>query len=140
MNNRERYTPSEFIGINEIESVILHKYKWIFRRQPAPDVGIDVHIEIVDEGYPTAKFIAVQVKKGTSNFYLNSKRTKASYYASFEHYEYWTDSSIPVFIMGLLDDGELYWQYASDKNLYVKLSDSYRLDIPLNNKLNSDNK
>lgn len=140
MSNRERYTPTEFVGINEIESVILNEYKWIFKRQPNPDVGIDVQIEIVDDGYPTAKFIALQVKKGTSNFYLNAMRTKVSYYASFEHYEYWTDSSIPVFIMGLLDDGELYWQYASDKGMYEKLTESYRLDFPLNNKLNIENK
>lgn len=139
MKQKERYTPNEFIGLNEIEKVIL-EYKWIYRRQPSPDVGIDIQIEIVDDGYPTAKFIAVQVKKGNSNFYLNSKKTKASYYASPTHYEYWINSSIPVLVIGLLNDGNLYWQYASDKNLYEKLSESYRLDIPLNNKLNKENK
>lgn len=139
MSQRKRYTPTEFIGINEIESVFL-KYKWIFRRQSDPDVGIDVQVEIVDDGYPTAKFIAVQVKKGTSNFYLNAESTKASYYAKPEHYEYWTDSSIPVFVMGLLDDGKIYWQYASDKSLYVKLSESYRLDISLGNVLDMESK
>lgn len=139
MSQKERYTPTEFIGINEIEAVIL-AYKWIFRRQSDPDVGIDVQVEMVDDGYPTAKFIAIQVKKGTSNFYLNTKGTKVSYYAKPEHFEYWIDSSIPVFIMGLLDDGKLYWQYASDKSLYEKLSESYRLDIPIENILDLKSK
>ena len=59
-----RYTPTERIGINEVEKVIIKNIGWIFREQPIADVGIDAIIEQVENGEPTGKFIALQIKTG----------------------------------------------------------------------------
>jgi len=58
-----RYSATERIGVNAVEAIVLNDFKWIFRGQPISDMGIDAHIERVDEGTPSGKLIAVQMSK-----------------------------------------------------------------------------
>ena len=45
-----RYSTTERIGVNAVEHIVLHELGWIFREQPIVDMGIDAHIERVDDG------------------------------------------------------------------------------------------
>jgi hypothetical protein len=63
-----RYSPTERIGVSAIEHVVVSELSWIFREQPIVDMGIDAHIELVDETYrPTGQLIGAQIKTGASH-------------------------------------------------------------------------
>jgi len=69
MNRKKaRYSPTEYIGFNVTERIILNDFGWQFRPQPICDTGIDAHIERADKGKPTGKLIALQIKTGSSHF------------------------------------------------------------------------
>lgn len=51
---------TERLGISKCE-YFFNNNKWLFREQPIHDYGIDAHVEVVDNGQPTGKLIAIQV-------------------------------------------------------------------------------
>lgn len=103
-----RYNPTERIGINAVESVIVRELNWIFRDQPVCDQGIDAHIEIVSDGNPTGKLIGVQVKSGNSHFRETDRGYV--YYGSLTHLEYWLSYSLPVILVGYLpEEDKVVW-------------------------------
>src|SRR6266851_3434342 len=63
-----RYNAIERTGINAVESVVVNELKWIFREQPIADMGIDAHVELVEDGNPSGKLIGLQIKTGKGNF------------------------------------------------------------------------
>lgn len=130
---KDRYVNTEYLGVTKVQSIMFEDFNWIFRVQANPDVGIDAQFEIVEDGIPTAQFGAIQIKKGNSHFYKSKLRNRFTYYASKEHFDYWTQSSIPVFIIGVLDDNSVIWQYASDAKRYAIKNESYALKIPSSN-------
>jgi hypothetical protein len=128
-----RYTPTERIGINEVEKVIIKNIGWIFREQPIADVGIDAIIEQVENGEPTGKFIALQIKTGKGNFHTTEKGL--TYYASHIHYNYWLNLNIPIILVAHLpENGETYWQEISSINI-KKNKKSWKFEIPFKQKL-----
>jgi hypothetical protein len=66
---KSRYDNTEQLGIIEAYKIFVGDFKWIFREQPIVDMGINAHIEIVDDGNPSGKLIALQIKTGESYFY-----------------------------------------------------------------------
>jgi hypothetical protein len=48
-----RYSPTERIGVNATERIVVNDLGWIFREQLVVDQGIDAHIERVDNKEPT---------------------------------------------------------------------------------------
>ena len=108
-----RYSKTERIGINAVERLVLGELGWIFREQPIADMGIDAHIERVDNGKPTGKLIALQIKTGAGNF----KETKDSfiYYGSTTHLDYWTGHSLPVLLIAHLpESGQTLWVHINE--------------------------
>ena len=63
-----QFNPIERIGVHEVALVFLKAFGWIEREQPISDFGIDMHVEIVQEGRPTGQMIALQIKSGKSFF------------------------------------------------------------------------
>lgn len=59
------------------------------------DFGIDAHVEITSEDYPTGELIAMQIKSGMSFF---SQESANSYVFRTEgkHIEYWSNHTLPV--------------------------------------------
>ena len=51
---------------------------WMFREQTTHDYGIDAHVEIVQDGPPTGKLIALQIKSGISFFSEETEELKGS--------------------------------------------------------------
>src|SRR5262245_39656738 len=49
-------------------SIFFASTGWLFREQHGHDYGIDAHVEIVEDGRPTGKLIAFQIKPGSGYF------------------------------------------------------------------------
>jgi hypothetical protein len=81
----------------------------VFRETPNADVGIDGHVELVnDDGQATGANIAVQIKSGES--YLKEMGNSWAFYPSTKHIHYWEMYPLPVIL--LLHDpatGTIYW-------------------------------
>jgi len=56
------------IGVHKVGLKFLQDFNWIEREQPISDYGIDMHVEIINEGIPTGQLIALQIKSGDSYF------------------------------------------------------------------------
>src|SRR3569833_667200 len=89
-----RYDPTERIGLNVVERIVIDDLGWIFREQPIADMGIDAHLERVQDGKPDGKLLALQIKTGLSH--LNEKTKSYRYYGKLVHLDYWTGHSLPV--------------------------------------------
>ncbi|HHC6532808.1 TPA: DUF4365 domain-containing protein, partial [Vibrio parahaemolyticus] len=125
-----RYNPTERIGINAVESVVVRNLGWIFRDQPVCDQGIDAHIEIVDDGNPTGKLLGVQVKSGSSHF----KETTQGYvyYGSLVHLEYWLSYSLPVILVGYLpEEDKVIWAPITKSSIEYTPK-NWKITIPKN--------
>ena len=68
-----RYNRTERSGVIETDRIVTNQFGWIFREQPIVDVGIDALIEQVEDGNPTGRFLAVQIKTGAGNFFSISR-------------------------------------------------------------------
>ncbi|WP_149206761.1 DUF4365 domain-containing protein [Flavobacterium johnsoniae] len=129
----KRFDPTERIGVNATERIITKNLGWIFREQSIADVGIDAIIEQVENGEPTGKFIAIQIKSGIGNFYRNEKNL--TYYVSNVHYNYWLNLNIPIILVAHLpDEDETYWQQINLENLKKSKKDG-KLRFHLNSNL-----
>ncbi|WP_288458818.1 DUF4365 domain-containing protein [uncultured Chryseobacterium sp.] len=123
-----RYNPTERIGVNETEKIVIKNLGWIFREQPIVDVGLDAIIEQVENGEPTGKFIAVQIKSGLGNFYKTQKGL--TYYATNIHYNYWLNLCIPIILIAHIpEEGKTYWQEITETNL-KKNKKKWKIEIP----------
>jgi hypothetical protein len=132
-----RHSPTERIGVNTVEKIVLKDLGWIFRDQPIEDFGIDGIIEEVIEGNPTGRLIAAQIKTGDSHFKRNSG--VRIYYASAVHRHYWVNYSIPVILIGIVDNLEsAIWQSLEAKHFPLAKS-QYKLSIP-NHQILGDSK
>lgn len=123
-----RYSPTERIGVNETEKIVIQNLGWIFREQPIIDVGLDAIIELVENSEPTGKFIAVQIKSGAGNFYKTEKGL--SHYVTNIHYNYWLNLCIPIILIAHIpEDGKTYWQEITDRN-FKKNKKKWKIEIP----------
>lgn len=129
-----RYSETERLGVNAVESIILKEIGWIFREQPIVDVGIDAFIEQTINNQPTGKFIAVQIKSGLGN--VKEKQKEFTYYATNIHKQYWLGCTFPV-IMVLHDpkSNRTYWEELSD-DTFKKTPTKWKLSIFKNKELN----
>lgn len=135
----KRYSPTERLGVNETERIVLKELVWIFREQPIVDVGIDALIEQVKDGNPTGKFLAVQIKTGESHFSLSKE--KVTFYPTDVHCNYWLSIDIPMILVAHLPKREkTYWQYISWDNIQKTKKGGWKLEIPKEQELNKNAK
>jgi hypothetical protein len=133
-----RYEPTERVGVNAVEQLVLKDLGWIFREQPIVDMGIDAHIEFVDNGQPTGKLIAVQIKSGPSHF----RETDDAYVfrGALTHLDYWTNHSLPVILVAHLpESNRTLWVYV-DRNEVHRAEKSWTIPIPKTNVLSRQTK
>lgn len=134
--SKARYSPTEYIGINATEGIILNDFRWIFRPQPICDMGIDAHIERADKGKPTGKKIELQIKSGLGNF--TEHEDGLVFYGENVHLEYWTNHSNPVVLIGHLPEtGKTYWVRISTEHI-EKTPQKWKIKIPYSQELNSN--
>ncbi len=126
-----RYSPTERIGVNEVEKIVLNELGWIFREQPIEDMGIDAHLERVDKKYPTGKLIAIQIKTGESHF----SETKDSfvYYGKLVHLDYWTGHSLPVILVAHFPKNRQTLWVAINESTVERTPKAWKVSIPKSN-------
>ncbi len=111
-----RFSNTERLGVIKTDEIVTKNLGWIFREQSISDVGIDAIIEQVDNGYPTGKLIAVQIKSGKGNFHLSDK--KITHYISNIHYNYWLSLNIPIILIAYFPESdEFFWDEISESTL-----------------------
>jgi len=131
-----RYDPTERLGVNEVERIVLNELGWIFREQVIADMGIDAHIERIQDGNPDGKLLALQIKTGPSHF--NEKEESYTYYGKITHLDYWTGHSLPVVLVAHFpDSNETYWQVITEENV-VRTRKGWKVEIPKSNKFGKD--
>jgi hypothetical protein len=75
------------------------------------EAGIDAIAEVMDQGRPLARMIAVQVKAKDSGKYSAEDDTGFSYLLRAEDLEYWRPSNLPVIIvLYRRSDETFFWQ------------------------------
>jgi hypothetical protein len=126
-----RYSATERIGVNTVERIALDQLGWIFREQPIADMGIDAHIERVDDGNPTGKLVALQIKTGASHFRVANR--VLIYYGNASHLEYWTGHSLPVLLVAHLPEtDETLWVLVNEASV-TRTSEAWKIAIPRKN-------
>lgn len=126
-----RYNPTERKGINAVERIVLDELGWIFREQPIEDMGIDAHIERVDDRNPDGKLIALQIKTGLSHF--KEKKDSYTFYGKTVHLDYWTGHSLPVLLVAHLPDTtQTFWQLISEETVR-RTNKGWKVEIPKSN-------
>ncbi len=132
----KRYSSTDRIGVNATEKIFLTEFDWIFREQETVDVGIDALIEQSENGDPKGKFIALQIKTGSSHFH--SRKEGLVYYMSNVHYNYWLNFDMPVLLIAHLPDkGTTFWQEITKEKI-EKTKNRWKLLLPKSNILNKD--
>lgn len=101
---------NERIGVYHCAE-IAERNNWMFREQPVNDIGIDAHMEFVEESGKPKQLLAVQIKSGASWF----KEEKDSHIIfrgiSERQYHYWTTNSLPcIIVLYNPEDNRCIWQ------------------------------
>ena len=94
------------LGVNYVTDVVDRCECYFNKIEQENDIGIDGIIEFTQNGMPTGKCIAVQIKTGNS--FITKKKECIIPIGS--HYEYWKNYCMPVYgIVYSLDDNIAYW-------------------------------
>lgn len=125
------------LGVQAV-SLILTRLRWAVREQSTSDFGIDLQAEKLDEeGQGTGRLIALQVKSGKSWF-----RTRGAdyvYYGEERHRSYWSNHSLPVFIVIHDPDEDLtLWQRVEHHLIESGTNGRWAIGIPAENTLDED--
>ncbi|MEU9666795.1 DUF4365 domain-containing protein [Streptomyces bobili] len=115
----QRTQQTERAGVSWIEYQVTHKLGWVFRGQETVDMGIDAHLEIVDEvsREATGRLLGVQIKTGPSYF-----QTPTSdgwwFVCDADHVSYWLGHTLPVLVMLCdVDNERVYWQSVNEQTV-----------------------
>ena len=91
---------------------------WYFRSQPNCDIGIDAHMELVEESGRTKNLIALQIKTGPSWFTEKKDNCYLFRDISERQYNYWSHNSLPcILVMYNPNDGTCIWQELNEKTI-----------------------
>jgi len=126
-------------AVSRVDSFFIEKFHWIVREQSISDYGIDMQLEIIDNGNVTGALIALQIKGGNSHCRID-KDNNFIYRGELKHLEYWRYHSLPVMLIWYNpDDENLYWQRISIKSSNINiLKKGWTLKIPRTNILSAD--
>lgn len=134
-----RFTPTERLGVNQVEKIFLDDFGWIPRQVFQSDVGIDMEVEICDNGKPTGQLIGVQIKSGES-YFKKDIVGDIIYRGSTTHLDYWLNHSLPIIIvLHNPTDGQTVWQKIEEKKITVS-NKGWKTEIPSTQLLNKDSK
>ncbi len=103
----------------------------LFRPQQSADVGIDGHLEIVDEitDEPTGQIVGVQVKTGPS-YFVNPTSDGWILHLKRETVRYWLQYKVPVILIVVDVDARAAYWVRIDATTVIQTSKAYNLLIP----------
>lgn len=125
------------LAIDAVEKIFLRDFKWSFRRSSGSNNGIDARAEILDEGSPTGKLLALQIRpilpqKANAGDYI--------YRGESKHLDYWTKHSLPVYVVTVdPESGQVLWQRV-EKRLCEMTETEWSIAIPPTNVLDASAK
>lgn len=140
MSNYSESDETGDIGIDLVSLTVKRELSWIFREQPKNDLGIDGHIEIVNENREsTGRLIAAQVKTGSS-YFKHEKENGYIFYGDNKHLKYWLHHSLPVVII-LCDERNdtCYWVEVTRTNV-GDTHNGWKILVPKNQIINHTSK
>ena len=86
------------IGVAHCEEIAARN-GWIFREQPIEDIGIDAHMEYVEETGKTRQLLALQIKTGESWFSEKKDNCYVFRDINERQYNYWVSNSLPCILV-----------------------------------------
>jgi hypothetical protein len=124
-----KFSPTERIGVSKIETIFLRDFKWIPRTIHETDVGIDMTVEISENGEPSGELFAVQIKTGKS-YFTEENNNKIVFRGKEKHLNYWLNYSLPVIIILHNPENDLtIWEEIKENNI-SKTNKSWKIEIP----------
>ena len=130
----DRFSPTQRIGVNEVTGIFLKEFKWIPRTILESDMGIDMEVEICDNGNPTGQLVGIQIKTGESYFKENIAGD-IIYRGSNVHLKYWLNHSLPILIiLHNPTTGVTLWQEIVQEKISVTKS-RWKIEIPISKQL-----
>lgn len=121
------------LGVHKC-GLIFGKMGFLFRPQTVEDYGIDAIIETVNNGYPSGKLIAVQIKSGDS-YFKEKKDNNIVFRGDITHYNYWINHSLPVIIILYSEtEDRCIWEVIN-KQTAQKCEKGWKINIPYNQTL-----
>jgi hypothetical protein len=123
-----RFTNTERLGVNVVEKIFL-SHNWIPRLILQTDVGIDMEVEICENGEPTGQLIGLQIKSGKS-YFKEDFLGEITYRGKLVHLKYWLKHSLPIFLILYNPETEnTIWQKI-DEDKIIRTKNSWRINIP----------
>jgi len=125
-------------GIDAVERVFRGDPRWFFRKRCEPDIGVDAQAEILDDGSPTGRFIALQIRSGPAWF----KTSDGGYIYQGENQQrdYWMKHSLPVCVVIVNPEtGLILWQRVEEQ-IFQKTEAGWSTIIPAANMLDASAK
>lgn len=116
------------LGVSALDA-FFSECGWLFREQTVHDFGIDAHVEIVSDGLPTGKLVAIQVKSGVS-FFREEDGDCYVFRTDEKHAAYWTAHSMPVIVVLYNPVAKTaHWQHLSGETM-EQAGKQWRAKIP----------
>ena len=108
---------TEAIGVYHIAKIASEK-KWMFRHQPVDDVGIDAHIELIEDTGESKQLIALQIKSGASWFKEKKGNSIIFRKINERQFNYWTKNSLPcIVVLYNPEDDMCIWQKLTSETI-----------------------
>lgn len=119
-------------GVGQVKSQVTNQLGWLFRSQLEADVGIDAHVEVVEDGIATGRLVALQIKSGES-FFGGSTADGFVFRPKDDHVKYWLGHCLPVAVV-LADTNEeiAYWQIVTEETV-TSTGKGWKMTIPRTN-------
>ena len=125
-------------GIDAVGKVFRGDPRWFFHEWYEPDIGVDAKAEILDDGTPTGRFIALQIRSGQDRF--KASEDGYIYYGDTKHRDYWTKHSLPVGVVIVNPETDLMlWQRVQER-LCQGTEAGWSIIIPATNVLDASAK
>lgn len=109
------FTERQGIGYCEM---VAAKNGWIFREQPIGDIGIDAHMEMVENSGRPKQLLAMQIKSGESWFGEQKDNDIIFRGIDVRQYNYWTTNSLPCIVVLYNPDSNIcIWQMLTSETI-----------------------
>lgn len=110
------------------------KNKWMFREQPVNDIGIDAHIEYIDDSNKPKQLLALQIKSGPSWFGETKNGCIVFRHIDERQYNYWIANPLPcILVLYNPTDDKCIWQILSKNTIKSTQGGNYYVEVPLSN-------
>lgn len=108
---------TERIGVYHCAEIV-EANGWMFREQPVDDVGIDAHMEYIDNTGKLKQLLALQIKSGLSWFKEEVDGNILFRRINERQYQYWTMNFLPcILVLYNPVDGRCIWQKLSSETI-----------------------